>query len=345
MKKVLIGVPVSHTFFWPGICVSALQRFTTGVSDVEVEIVVVDNSWDWSAAARSVEDRVRVVQNPKVIKWHGSALDYLIETEEFDYLFAMESDVLILRDGWLSWYLEAAQPKDFAVGAWHHEQFINPSATLYAREALKKMFAWCWANESDEAHWGPNFEQVRKVDPNEMAARGPFAERRGWAPGTVITPSPSGQLKGPQHYEPGQQLFHWAVNAGHAYSVLPTLTERDEQRQIPIGTYYGPSRGEAYAVHLWAGTRALDLLKHPVEDPCVRDNMSFWLQREAQIWLQYVPQDLQERTLRLIKDYGWRLQDHGSLPKAQFGGHPARHFEEAVTLIESHYRAGGINFL
>ena len=74
----------------------------------------------------------------------------------------------------------------------------------------------------------------------------------------------------------------------------------------------------------------MDLLKHPVSDPTVNNNMSYWLEREAEIWCQIVPQERKERTIELLKRNGWFTRD---MTEREM---------EAVKVIEECYRKGGV---
>lgn len=345
----------------------------------EIEIVVVDNS-PWSPAIRGItdtdlSDRVVVIPNHKSNKFHASALDCIVEDYEFDFMMAMETDVLALRPTWLQWFMDqfrfddAVGLNDFAVGMWHHEQFINPSCTLYRGDVLRDMMKWCKGGPllggapQDELRWGPSFEKTSPLDNNLPLSEnpaavlqglkdwiaGPFAEKRGWHNGTILREQPSGQLKGPGWYEPGQQLYHWAVDCGYTYTVCPALTTHRADN-LPLQTLYGASMpdpqrqleavemfGNAEAAHLWGGTRALDILKHPVTCEFVKANTPGWLAREARFWREVVPPDVQEQTLDLIRKYGWYYTGQGS-------DHISDRDREAEAFVKECYRAGGVTW-
>lgn len=353
MIKVVVAIPHSHTWFWTQTCVSSLRRNPPVAKRCEVEVVVIDNS-PWSPAIKgttdtSLGDWVTVIPNHKSNKFHASALDCVVEKYEFDYLMALETDVLLLRPTWLQWFMDRMMPTDFAVGMWHHEQFINPSCTLYRGRALREMLDWC-RNHADPKvlRWGELFSKSTPLDCN-LPARlagmdtdqqvkelektthdilswvvGPFAEKRGWPEGTKLVEPPSGQLKGPGWYEPGQQLHHWATNEGYTSTVCSTMTT-NRADGLPLQTLYGsimpdPGRqleaiemfGNAEAAHLWGGTRALDILKHPVTCEFVKQNTPMWLAREARYWLQVVPEGVRNQTLELIRQYGWHITGQGT---------------------------------
>ena len=111
---------------------------------------------------------------------------------------------------------------------------------------------------------------------------------------------------------------------------MPCRHDIHPEKGIPVGTFYGEP-DNYQIVHLWGGTRALDLLKHPVSDPTVNNNMGYWLEREAEIWCQIVPKERQERTLELIKKNGWFTRD---MTEREM---------EAVKVVNEHYRKGGIS--
>ncbi len=376
MKRIVVAIPHSHTWFWTQTCVSSLILNPPRADGYCVDIVVVDNS-PWSPAIRGISDTrlctgqggypsMLIIDNYKANKFHASALDCVVEKFEFDYLMALETDVLALRPGWLQWFVDQMQPYDYAVGAWHHEQFVNPSCTLYRGDALRKMSEWCKSGApQDELRWGPDFSLTAPLDSNLPLAENPasilrdlkgwiggsFAEKRGWPANTVLREPPSGQLKGPGWYEPGQQLHHWAVEQGWTYTVCPTMTTHLAVG-LPVQTLYGstmsdPNRqleatelvgaNQAEAVHLWGGTRALDILKHPVSDRAIIDNTPLWLAREARFWRAIVPLDVQQQTLDLVRRYGWYYRGQGT-------DHVTDRDREAAEYVRGCYREGGVEW-
>ena len=389
MQKVVVVIPHSHTWFWTQTCLASLARYLPKADGCDVKILVVNNS-PWSPAIRAVRNTdlgnlpgLHVIDNYKSNKFHASALDCIVERFEFDYLMALETDVLALRPGWLQWFMDQMRDTDYAVGAWHHEQFVNPSCTLYRGDILRKMAKWCRDGApQDNLRWGPEFCDSAPLDNNLPLAEnpaavlgnikswvaGPFAEKRGWPTGTVLKEQPSGQHKGPGWYEPGQQLHHWAVEEGYTYTVCPTLTTNNNSN-LPLQTMYGewghnlhstypPSArlgcgetgydhgrqleakemfGNAQTAHVWGGTRALDIIKHPVTCEFVKANTPMWLAREAQFWREVVPLDVQERTLDLIRKYGWYYTGQGS-------DHISNRDREAAAFVKECYAAGGVSW-
>lgn len=352
--KVLVVVPMSHTWFWPDTCLTCLQRYDPGTP---CEFVFVDNAWEWSPAAEGIADRVRVLRSEKPLRTHSTALDHVVETGDFDFLFTLETDVLILRDGWLKWYTDQWRPGIFAIGAWHHEDFVNPSATLYHGDALRAMREWSHRDLRREMHWGPGFQEAAPMPLLEWTSRGAFQERRGWPPGTVIDPPPRHQHLDPGHYEPGEQFYHWARDRRLAAVTVPTYTQRDAARGIPLATHYYYEGHEPYLVHLWAGTRALDCLKHPVLDPMIRENQRFWLEREARTWRECVPPTRQAETIARLRAHGWHYPEAEALRQEQFswfwaahpelceGDWPAREaarVKQAAAEVTALYQAAGL---
>lgn len=366
MRKIVVVIPHSHTWFWTQTCAATLIRNPPVVRGMEVEVIFVDNS-PWSPAIRGLTDepyfsRFDVFRNYKSNKFHASALDCIVESVDFDYFMALETDVLALKPGWLQWFYDQMQPTDYAVGHWHHEQFINPSCTLYKGRVLLDMLKWCnTLAPQDELRWGEGFNNAAPLDNNlpltENPAEvlrgirswicGPFAEKRGWPSGTVLREAPSGQLKGPGWYEPGQQLHHCAVDAGYTYTICPTMTTKRADG-LPLQTLYGstmpdPCRqleavelfGNAQTGHLWGGTRALDILKHPVTCEFVKANTPGWLAREARYWKAIVPEDVQSRALDKIREFGWHITGQGS-------DYISDRDREAAAYVMDCYREGGI---
>lgn len=370
MKKILVAIPHSHTWFWLQTCLASLMRCPPKAEGYEVTVVVVDNS-PWSPAIMGTIPLVPSskmnfweIVNKKTNRFHASALDYVVENYDFDFLMALETDVLALRPDWLQWFLDQMKATDYAVGMWHHEQFVNPSCTLYRGDVLRKMNEWCKNHpDPDVLRWGPNFNWSSPLDSNLPLSEnpplvlqnmkewiaGPFAEKRGWPAGIFLKEPPSGQLKGPGWYEPGQQLHHWAVEGGYTYTVCQTLTTKRADN-LPLQTLYGtdmpdPQRqleavelfGNARTAHLWGGTRALDILKHPVTCQFVKSNTPMWLAREARFWKQVVPADVQERTLDLIRRHGWHITGQGS-------DTVSNRDREAAEFVKQCYAEGGVTW-
>jgi hypothetical protein len=96
-------------------------------------------------------------------------------------------------------------------------------------------------------------------------------------------------------------------------------------------------QGQAQAAHLWGGTRALDILKHPVTCEFVKSNTPMWLAREARFWLATVPYDVQVRTLGLIRQHGWHITGQGS-------DHVSDRDREAAEYVRSCYKMGGVEW-
>lgn len=368
--KVVVAVPHSHTWLWSTTCVASLHRNPPVARGCDVEVVVVDNS-PWSPSIKGITNTrlgngVTVVTNKKSNKFHASALDQVVEDFSFDYLVTLETDVLATKPTWLQWFIDQMKPTDYAVGHWHHESFMCPSCTLYRGNVLRGMLTWCKTEApQDELRWGPDFSQTMPLDNNLPLSEnpaavlenikgwvcGPFAEKRGWPAGTRLSQQPSGQLKSGGWYEPGQQLHHWAVDQGWTYTVCPTMTT-NRSDNLPLQTLYGstmpdPLRqleacelfGNAEAAHMWGGTRALDILKHPVTCQFVKSNTPMWLAREARYWREVVPQDVQAQTLDLIRKHGWHIT--GQSNDVPGGNERDR---AAVEYIRECYAAGGVTW-
>lgn len=367
--KIVVAIPHSHSWFWVQTCVAALKRNPPVAKGFDVEIVVVDNS-PWSPAIKGISETplgkgLTIVSNGKSNKFHASALDWVVEKFDFDYLMALETDVLALRPTWLQWFVDQIQPTTyFAVGHWHHEKFINPSCTLYRGSVLREMLEWCKTKAPQDClRWGEQFEREAPLDNNLHNAEnpatallnikdwicGPFAEKRGWPAGTVLDGlNPSGQFKGAGWYEPGQQLHHWALNNGYSYTTCYTMTT--EVNNLPVQTLYGstmpdPKRqleaielfGNAETAHMWGGTRALDIIKHPVTCGFVKANTPGWLAREARFWRYVVPTDIQIMTLKMIQKYGWHITGQGA-------DYVSQRDKEAAEYVRSCYERGGVTW-
>ena len=369
-RKIVVAIPHSHGWFWVQTCIASLKRNPPVANGFDVKIIVVDNS-PWSPAIKGIRCTqlaadlpLYVIPNTKSNKFHASALDTVVEKYDFDFLMAMETDVMVLRPTWLQWFLDQMQATDFAVGMWHHERFINPSCTIYRGDVLRRMQRWCWNGApQDKLRWGVGFNESAPLDSNlplsenpaaiisdiKSWVAGPFAEKRGWPTGTILMEQPSGQMKGPGWYEPGQQLHHWAVEEGWTYTICPTSTT--EVNGVPVQTMYGPVVpedvkrqleanelfGRAEAVHLWGGTRALDIIKHPVTCEFVKKNTPIWLAREARFWRDTVPLDVRITTLDLIRKDGWHITGQGT-------DHVTDRDREAAKYVKECYESGGVTW-
>ena len=254
MKRIVVAIPHSHTWFWTQTCLASIVRNPPQAVGYEVEIVVVDNS-PWSPAIRgvgvvcptpfSIEDApLSVLDNYKTNKFHASALDCVVEKYDFDYLMALETDVLALKPSWLQWFVDQMRPTDFAVGMWHHEQFINPSCTLYRGSVLRDMMRWCKDKApQDELRWGPDFSKTAPLDNNLPMSEnpavvlqglkdwiaGPFAEKRGWPEGTILKEKPSGQ----------DRFSFFPRSASPLDRIIddPPLVAREKSRKIRLSAY------------------------------------------------------------------------------------------------------------
>lgn len=326
-----IVVPHSHTWFNTQICVSKILTHTHKYKNYKLDIVVVDNSWEWSPSILGITgtplgNKVKVINNNVHYyhRGHGSALDLAFSRLDADLILTVETDAIPLRDGWLDLFLAHLEDTDYAAGAWHHQQFANPSFTLYRRKAwerMKKEHCDSFTGVKHNAYWGPSFQYVGQITPEEAADSGPFSERRGWPPGTVMQHYPHMVNLGPYHYEPGQAFYHWATEfGGYTFGVVPF--HDTHLNGIPTGTYYGWTEGKdtpnAFAVHYWGGTRALDPLKHKafvrffndptwadLNDTAIGPHRPYWINREANLWKQYVDTDIKKQTLNLIEKHGW----------------------------------------
>lgn len=341
--KVVVAIPHSGSWFLTQICLQSLRNCPPMLNGVKAKIVVIDNSWDTSPSIRGVTDTmldkdVWVYQNPRKTRTHGGALDLVVELENPDLLVTLETDVTATNPGWLEAFVMRMRSTDFVVGGWHEvEKFANPSCAVYRGSVLQEMAAWSAKNDSTLLRWGLNFEKANAMPEQEWLDRtSPFGERRGWPFGAQLKVPPRMQEGGPGWYEPGQQLFHWAIDAGYTYSVMPSATEYGGfDGRIPIGTFYGP-REAAWAVHWWAGSRGLTTMFAPPEspdwtDPCIVNNRDYWFRREAIQWLQSVPVPVQRETIKLIRRHGWRL------------GEVSERNQQAIEHAEDVYRSAGID--
>ena len=114
------------------------------------------------------------------------------------------------------------------------------------------------------------------------------------------------------------------------------MTQPAPERTLEIYEMFDLGKaGVAQTVHLWGGTRALDILKHKVECQFVAGNTPFWLEREARFWRDSVPKDVQDETLALIRKYGWHYRGEGTPDVTQRD-------RDAAEYVQACYRKGGV---
>ncbi len=95
--------------------------------------------------------------------------------------------------------------------------------------------------------------------------------------------------------------------------------------------------GNAETVHLWGGTRALDIIKHDVTCQFVKSNTPVWLAREARFWRQVVPSDVQQQTLDLIRKYGWHITGQGQ-------NYVSDRDRASAEFVRNCYKEGGVEW-
>ena len=346
-----------------------LKMFPPKCNGCEIKIVVIDNSWEWSPCIRGLMETrlgegIEILNNPRTNKFHASALDSVVAGYDFDYLCTMESDVCVLRDGWLQWLFDSLNQYErwFAAGHWHWEGVVNPSFTLYRGSVLKEMLEWSSSNKSLTMRWGDNFEKTERCTNCPLdSLLGPFAEKRGWPEGTVLRERPRYQSADPGHYDPGHALYYWArQNGDWGYARLPTVTAmRPGHNGWPFQTIYGLGHhqdreidlaeligGIDYACHFWLGTRSLEILKCNIDEtgPLNPQYRNYGLPREARFWQQIVDRDTREKTIALIKKHRWHTASlrNGSNDPLYHPGSISEDDWKAVEIVEAIYRENGI---
>lgn len=339
---IVLAMAHSTSWFLTQTCLQSLRACPPEIPGENVQVVIVDNSWDFSPSIMGITETelgegVTVINNPLRVRSHGGALDLAFERLKPDFLAICETDVTATRPGWLQAFWAMMQPSDFVVGGWHLvEQYIAPCVAIFRGRVLSEVVEWSGKNPTRELRWGMTFEKVGMMTDDEWDGRTtPFGERRGWPAGTVLKVPSRCQDVGPGWYEPGHVLFHWGVNAGYTYSVMPSVTERGgHDGTIPVGTFYG-DRNCAWCVHWSCGTRGLTTMFVPDGnqdwvDPWIGLNREWLLRREATQWLQSVPKAVQDKTLDLIRKHGWRI------------GNVTEGNRRAIVEAERIYREAGI---
>ncbi|MCK9544198.1 MAG: glycosyltransferase [Novosphingobium sp.] len=313
-KFATVVIPFAYTPRWGQIVISSLKKFK---NEKDFDILLMNNSPEHPAikaiAETQIGEGVKIhIPERASMRWHSGALDTAINMIDTPYMFALETDVTVMRDGWLDWYAGKIHDQYTAMVGWYwydkrfpddYRHYINPSATLYRTELLKRLWQECTSNKDEIISYGMNYEKRKLSEHTATMIRngeiGPFSDSRGFFQVDAPAPRPD-----KWYQEPGAWIYS---RLAHQYECIKLLGEllynpAGQQPEV-ICNYYGNSLQEAYVIHHWAGTVSHNYDKHPVSTPWEKMAQSWWLEREFRLWKEWVPEDIREYSIKegLIK--------------------------------------------
>ncbi len=315
-KSGTVVIPAAFAARWLQICVAALKQHKNAT---DFDILIVDNSPGHPSIKTITETRlgegVKVVDPPAPnIAGHQVALDMAIDMVETPWFITWETDVQVLRDGWLDWLLSFAKDEYVAIIGWYwagdyadDRHYISPAGALYRTRILKMLKEECLRNKDMAVCYGRKMDKridIMKEYPHtggkmiNMGIWGPFLESRGF--GNVY---PYSNQKDHWTPEPGNWVYNRCSMQWEVIHLPGRFVVNDEiKNAVNLGVPYkytdvGPEGEEAYFRHHWAGTVSKNFVKHKIP-PWDMEKMQFWLKREYRIWEEVVPEDVRKLTLK-----------------------------------------------
>jgi len=314
-KYATAVIPYCHTPVWIQICVAAFKEFK---NDRDLEIMVIDNyTYGRGETIKAITETalgegVKVIPQGKQVTdgryytSHASAIDYAVQFIETPYMFATESDVTPVRDGWLDWYASFVQDEGTAMVGWYwpERHYINPSWTLLNMRILR-MIAEEIRNNRETVFvkgegYRERFNQEHWKDLIEQGMFGPFSEMRGFTNGLDIPGGINHQVPAYGH-DTGSWLYY-------------RLSNQYECARVPGGTvlipdwqaigappqdyqFVGPSEAEAYLKHHCAGTVSHNFEKQLIITEWEALCLEWWMKREYRLWEEIVPEFVRKESI------------------------------------------------
>jgi hypothetical protein len=300
-KDVTIVVPFARNPVWLQTCVASFKEHKS-----QADILVIDNS---IGSRQGIDTRVitetsfgdgvkvipqyqRYYGNNEIYGTHAAALNMALRMINTKYLFATESDVVCMRDGWLDWYIGRIEEKVAMIG-WFWpppgRRYISPSMTLYDTRVLRLIDEEVMSDKGMNLTWGFAEAAMRgQVDHWKMLMRdrllGPFNEMR--TRGTV----PEWNL---DKHDTASWLYFRLL---FEYKCLEVpggeIWLKDQIEGSPPTKYQfvGDEEKSAYLIHYQAGTISHDYDVIPITVEWVANYQEWWLRREYRIWEEVVPE-------------------------------------------------------
>lgn len=312
MKPVTVVIPHALTTRWTQIAVSSLLGHQ---NDTPFDIIVINNTPGHPSIRGITEttlgNLVKVVSpTDPANTGHQLSLDQAIDLVETPWFLAWETDVRVLRDGWLDWMLSYAKDDYVAIIGWYWDagfddgrHYISPAGALYRTSILKRLKRECLDNPDLSVCWGRDMSKrislaseyaqtAGKLIP--MGNWGPFSECRGF--GNVYPFQRDQWVPEPGNWIYNRCAMQWEVV--HLPGAM-VINEKIRETGIPHKyTYVGLSEKEAYFIHHWAGSVSHNWEKHTIYDFDV-PKLSWWIEREHRLWNEVVPEDVRRQTIDL----------------------------------------------
>jgi len=322
-----VVIPFSGTAKWGQILISCLKKYK---NERDFDVLVVDTTCRpvWELATKAITDTpigegVKVVKAPADYQWHGGALDHALSLIDTPYLFGIDSDCTIERDGWLDYYASFMKDEYVAMAGWYWtaidveradvddgRHLIACHHTLYNTRILDQIQAEIDANPETILSYGPAYTKRYDLDTHPFLGKfvrdkvlGPFSEIRGYYHmyPFAVDVDHMGSWADRNSYEPSHWLYNRAYSQwecakmpGHVVLNPPGSPLRESH------TFVGPSDAEAYLRHYWGGTVSHEYELWPCDtwswkNPC----FEWWINRENMLWEKHVPEDIRKLTLDL----------------------------------------------
>ena len=309
-KFATVVIPFAFTPRWGQIVISSLKKFA---NKKDFDILVMNNSPEHAAikaiTGTSIGDGVKVYTPEKHrMRAHGGSLDCAIGLVDTPYIFTLESDCTVEKNGWLDWYAGHIQDEYTAMVGWYWNTagryYINASATLYRTELLKRLWNECIRNKDDVICYGPKLtkrmhhENTKTMIQNQEI--GPFSDSRGFWNVDYPDPRPDQWW-----HEPGSWLYSRCFNQYQCVKIPGEVVYNPKGVQPEFQyNYYGPSKNEIYAKHHWAGTVSHNYDKHLITVQWEALASDWWINRELRMWEEWVPEDIRKDTIEkgLVRD-------------------------------------------
>jgi len=273
-------------------------------------------------------------------KWPGPGpscdlgVEIAINETKTPYLFTMDSDFSINRDGWLDWYASFMKDDYVAMAGfwWDHpgRLIVNPCGTLYNMRIIKQLLEEVKLNKDEVTCYGLRNEKRHdfKSEPHYLeriktGRMGVFGEQRGFIHNIFHyvgpfffagKPDTSYNSYGDKYWhEFGNWLHNRAANQWECVSVPGAWIENDRAKEPNAPqfycNYYGDSLENSYACHYWGGTSAHNFKVGPTWS-WFAVQQEWTLKREYELWKKYVPEFIRKESLEkgYIEDFDTELK-------------------------------------
>jgi hypothetical protein len=326
-KYATVVVPYAGSKRWGQIILSCLKNCKT---ERDFDIILLDNEYlnpvlkDDTAAITetSLGDGIKILKGLTATGdrlTHSTSLDYALNFVDTPYMFTIDSDCSIDRDGWLDWYASFMKDEYVAMVGWYwsagenvddYRHLIAPCHTLYNTRILKQLQAECLSNQDTVISYGENYSKRIAHNIVESLVKtktmGPFSETRGFYHMYPVNPKREWFA-----CEPGHWLYNRASSQWECVRVPGDIIWTDKIHKSPQDyNWVGPSDQDAYVRHYWAGTVSHEYDRWMVLTPWKIDCTEWWIRRENSIWEKYVPDDIKAFSLekKLIRPFDEELK-------------------------------------